>query len=65
MEVDEYRRQILDVLLQARDDKGEQRLSEKTAVALSKELTDQELIDGMDFNTPEEVAQLLLDSGLD
>ena len=65
MEVDEYRRQILDVLLQARDDKGEQRLSEKTAVALSKELTDQELIEGMDFNTPEEVAQLLLDSGLD
>ena len=65
MEVNEYRRQILDVLLQARDDKGEQRLSEKTAVALSKELTDQELIDGMDFNTPEEVAQLLLDSGLD
>jgi hypothetical protein len=65
MEVNEYRQQILNLLLQAKDDKGEPRLTEKAAVALSKELTDQELIDGMDFNTPEEVAQLLLDAGLD
>lgn len=65
MEVEEYRQQILDLLLQARDDKGEPRLTEKTAVALSKELSDQELLDGMDFNTPEEVAELLLEAGLD
>lgn len=65
MEVEEYRRQILNLLLQAKDDKGEPRLTEKAAVALSKEFSDQELLDGMDFNTPEEVAQLLLDAGLD
>ena len=29
------------------------------------ELTDEELIDGIDFNTPEEVAQLLMESGLE
>ena len=65
MEVEEYRQQILDLLLQARDDKGEPRLTEKAAVALSQELSDQELLDGMDFNTPEEVAELLLEAGLD
>ena len=65
MEVEEYRQQILDLLLQARDDKGEPRLTEKAAVALSKELSDQELLDGIDFNTPEEVAELLLEAGLD
>lgn len=65
MEVEEYRQQILNLLLQAKDDKGEPRLTEKAAVALSKEFSDQELFDGMDFNTPEEVAQLLLDAGLD
>lgn len=65
MEVEEYRQQILNLLLQAKDDKGDPRLTEKAAVALSKEFSDQELLDGMDFNTPEEVAQLLLDAGLD
>lgn len=65
MEVEEYRQQILNLLLQAKDDKGEPRLTEKAAVALSKEFSDHELLDGMDFNTPEEVAQLLLDAGLD
>lgn len=65
MEVEEYRQQILNLLLQAKDDKGEPRLTEKAAVALSKEFSDQEFLDGMDFNTPEEVAQLLLDAGLD
>lgn len=65
MEVNAYRQQILDLLLQAKDDKGEPRFTEKVAIELSKVLTDQELIDGMDFNTPEEVAELLLDAGLD
>lgn len=65
MEVEEYRRQILSLLLQAKDNKENARLSEKAAVALSKEFSDQELIDGMDFNTPAEVAEMLLDAGLD
>lgn len=63
-EVNEYRNKILNILLTARDDNGELRLTEKEAKDLANEFTDQELIDGMDFNTPEEVAELLLDSGL-
>ncbi len=64
MEVNEYRSKILDLLLNARDDKGTPRLTEKEAKDLSNEFSDQELLDGMDFNTPEEVAEMLLDSGL-
>lgn len=62
--VNEYRQQILQILLSAKDDAGEPRLTEKHAHELAEEFSDQELIDGMDFNTPEEVAEMLLDSGL-
>lgn len=63
-EVARYRQKILDILLTAKDDSGNLRLTEAEAKKLIDEFTDQELIDGMDFNTPEEVAELLLDSGL-
>lgn len=63
-DVKSYRQKILEILLAAKDDKGNNRLTEKAAKDLAKEFTDQELIDGMDFNTPEEVAEILLDSGL-
>lgn len=63
-EVNQYREAILQILLSARNENGELRLTEKEAIALSKEFSDQELLDGMDFNTPEEVAEMLLDSGL-
>lgn len=63
-DVKSYREKILNILLAARDDGGTPRLSEKAAKNLSKEFTDQELLDGMDYNTPEEVAEMLLDSGL-
>lgn len=62
--VDQYREKILQQLLAARNDKGELRLTEKAAKELSEEFSDQELLDGMDFNTPEEVAEILLDAGL-
>ena len=65
MEVEEYRNKILDILLNAKDDAGKARLTEKAAHDLAKEFSDQELLDGMDFNTPEEVAEMLLESGLD
>ncbi len=63
-DVKSYRQKILEILLAAKDDKGNSRLTEKAAKDLAKEFTDQELVDGMDFNTPEEVAEMLLDSGL-
>lgn len=64
MEVDEYRSKILELLLNAVDGDGKLRLTEKEAKELSNEFSDQELLDGMPFNTPEEVAEMLLDSGL-
>lgn len=63
-DVSQYRDKILQILLAARTESGEPRLAESKARALAKEFTDQELLDGMDFNTPEDVAQMLLDSGL-
>lgn len=64
-DVNEYRQKILDVLLSAKDDAGNPRLSEEVMARLSKEFTDQELRDGMEFNSPEEVAEMLLDAGLE
>lgn len=63
-DVKSYRRKLLEILLSAKDANGNPRLTEKSAKDLSKELTDQELLDGMDFNTLDEVAEMLLDSGL-
>lgn len=62
--VSQYRQKILELLLNAKDDEGNLRLNEHEAKKLSEEFSDQELLDGMDFNTPEEVAEMLLDSGL-
>ncbi|MBB1538614.1 MAG: hypothetical protein HG458_004745 [Prevotella sp.] len=62
--INDYRRQILQCLLAAVNTKGEQRYTEEQASALLNELTDEELLDGIDFNSPEEIAQLLMESGL-
>ena len=62
--LDDYRQQILQRLLAAVNTKGEQRYTEEQAQALLNELTDEELLDGIDFNSPEEIAQLLMESGL-
>ena len=61
----QYRNDIVQALLQARDSEGRPKLDERQAEALAGEFSDEELLFGIDFNTPEEVAQLLLDSGLD
>ncbi len=59
-----YRAQILQALCDMKDADGNPRLTEVQARKLSDELSDEELTDGMLFNTPEEVAQLLMESGL-
>ena len=64
-EIDEYRARILQALCNARDKNDNPRFTEEQAVSLSRELSDEELAEGMDFNTPEEVAELLLESGLE
>ncbi len=63
--IEEYRAAILACLRAATDANGQPRLDEKRAKALSEEFSDVELLDGMDFNTPEEVAEMLLEAGLE
>ena len=63
-DLEEYRAAILRALMQASDADGMPKLTKAEAEALVTELSDSELSDGMPFNTPEEVAELLLDIGL-
>lgn len=63
-DITEYRKQILQALLDAADCDGHPRLTEEEALRLSKEFSDDELAFGMDYNTPEEVADMLLDADL-
>lgn len=57
--VDEYRAAILDAMLQLKDNEGNARITEADAKDILKGFTDDELKDGILFNTPEEVAELL------
>ena len=59
MTVDEYRAAILDAMLQLKDNEGYARITEADANDILKGFTDEELNDGILFNTPEEVAELL------
>ena len=59
-EITQYRDKILQALLAERDDKPA-RVTEKEARELLDELTDNELADGIAFNSPEEIADLLLE----
>lgn len=59
MTVDEYRAAILDAMLKLKDNEGNARITEADAKDILKGFTDDELNDGILFNTPEEVAELL------
>lgn len=59
MTVDEYRAAILDAMLQLKDNEGNARITEADAKDILKGFTDDELKDGILFNTLEEVAELL------
>ncbi len=59
MTVDEYRAAILDAMLQLKDNEGNARITEADAKDILKGFTDDELKDGILFNTPKEVAELL------
>ena len=64
-DIDNYRQAILQALRDVKTADGNARLTEEQALHLSQEFSDEELSDGMPFNTPEEVAELLLESGLE
>lgn len=63
-EITTYRNSIVQSLVEATDGAGTPRLTEKQARDLAATLSDGQLAEGMLFNTPEEVARLLLESGL-
>ncbi len=61
--INEYRNQILQALLSAVDGEG-RRVTDSEAAKLAKEFSDDELAFGMEYNTPEEVADMLIDAAL-
>lgn len=60
MTVEEYKAAILKAMLDVKDNDGNAKIAEKDALDLLGELTDAELEDGILFNTPEEVAEVLM-----
>lgn len=59
--IQEFRAAVLKILLEAKDKKGEPRFTESDAKRLLAELRDDEIKDGLPFNTPEDVAEVLLE----
>lgn len=59
MSIKEYRQEILSALLNVKNTKGEPRFDEPSAKELLRQLSDEELEEGMLFNTPEDVAEVL------
>ena len=63
MSIEEFRQQILTLLLSKTNSKGEPRFDETSAKELLDQLTDEELEEGILFNTPEDVADVLSEIG--
>lgn len=62
MNIQEYRQAILDDLLARTKENGEPAIDESTAIRLLDELRDDELEEGMLFNEPSDVADVLLET---
>nr|WP_311462394.1 hypothetical protein [uncultured Prevotella sp.] len=63
MSIEEYRQQILSILLAKNNAKGTARFDESSAKELLDQLSDEELEEGILFNTPEDVAEILSEVG--
>lgn len=61
MSLEDYRAAILKALLDAKHEDGTPKLTEKEAKLCLADFTDDELEDGILFNSPEEVAELMLE----
>ena len=61
MTIEEYREAILQALLDAKDEDGNPTITEKEAREALNGFTDDELQDGILWNTPEDVAQIILE----
>lgn len=63
MTLDEYRNEIISELLKKKNSKGELFMSEEAARQLLSNLSDEELSEGILFNTPDDIANLLIEIG--
>lgn len=63
MSIEEFRQEILSALLEKTNTKGELRFDEASAKELLNQLSDNELEEGILFNTPEDVADVLSEIG--
>lgn len=63
MSIEEFRKEILSALLEKTNTKGERRFDEASAKELLNQLSDNELEEGILFNTPEDVADVLSEIG--
>ena len=61
MTMEEYRAAILQALLDAKNEDGTPALSEKEATEALNGFTDDELQDGILWNTPQDVADIILE----
>jgi hypothetical protein len=61
MTIEEYRAAIFQALLDAKNEAGTQLLSEKEAREALNGFTDDELQDGILWNSPEDVANIILE----
>lgn len=62
MTIEEYRAAILKALLEAKDEDGNPVLSEKEAKEALNDFTNDQLQDGILWNTPQDVAEIILES---
>lgn len=61
MTIEEYRAAILQALLDAKKEDGTPAIEEKEAKDILRGFTDDELQDGILWNTPEDVANIILE----
>ncbi|ERJ77440.1 hypothetical protein [Prevotella disiens] len=62
MDISEYRQLILDDLLMRKNAKGEPMIEEDIAKSWLNELSDEELEEGMLFNEPKDVADIIIET---
>ena len=61
MGIKEYRQAILEAVLAVKDENGEPKIDELEAREMLEELYDEDLLEGMEFNTPQDVADIILE----
>lgn len=61
MGIKEYRQAILEAVLAVKDENGEPKIDELEAREMLEELDDEDLLEGMEFNTPQDVADIILE----